>query len=529
MSGFVPKTNRRAVLAGALGVAAGSTLATRAFADATAIGGAINAEEFDVHPGVSDDQSRAFSRMLDKAAARQMPVLLPPGDYVVSDIRLPAGTRLLGVPGASRIVYGGGGRLLSAADAARIELSGLIVDGAGRPLAGDAQALVEMRRVDGLVIDRCEIMGSAGSGIALERVSGAVERSTITGAAAYALYSVEADRLRITANTIADCGDGGILVHRWQAGGDGTLVTQNRVERIGARSGGTGQHGNGINVFRADNVIVADNHVAGCAFSAIRANSAGNVQITGNQCLRSGETAIYSEFSFEGAVIASNVVDGAAIGISVANFNEGGRMAVCNGNIVRNLVDAAPYEAFEAVGFGIGISVEADATVTGNVIERAPRFGIMLGWGPFLRDVVATGNVIREAGEGIAVSVAEGAGSAVVANNVVSGARRAVVGYRWAEAATGDLRGRRRGAFRPPPGRGQPRQLSGAAGRTCPTSMPFQFLNTGEAICRSVAASSASRSKSRASTAATIVSAARPAPSSHLMAMPSPSSGTAPQ
>ena len=46
--------------------------------------------------------------------------------------------------------------------------------------------------------------------------------------------------------------------------------------------------------------------------------------------------AIYSEFGFEGAVIADNVVDGAGNGISVTNFNEGGRLASVRGNIVRN-------------------------------------------------------------------------------------------------------------------------------------------------------------------------------------------------
>src|SRR5690606_3594203 len=119
-----------------------------------------------------------------------------------------------------------------------------------------------------------------------------------------------------------------------------------------------------------------------------------------------------------GAVVNSNVVDGAAIGISIANLDQGGRMAVVSGNIVRNLVDAAPYSD-EAPGFGIGITVEADTAVTGNVVEGAPRYGMMLGWGPFLRNVVATGNVVRDCAEGFAVSVVEGAGSAVVADNVI--------------------------------------------------------------------------------------------------------------
>jgi uncharacterized secreted repeat protein (TIGR03808 family) len=418
----VPKTNRRTLLSGMLALAAAGVAARAVAQPLSALG----------------DQSQTLQQMIDAAAARKEPLHLPPGEYLVSNIRLRDGTRLTGVPGATRIVYGGGGHLFKAEDVASIELTGLSIDGSDRALGADAQALVEMRRVANLVIDRCDIAGSSASAIALERVSGRVERCTITGAQDYGLYCVEGAGMQISGNSVTDCGNGGILVHRWEPGEDGAMVTGNRVARIAARSGGTGQNGNGINVFRADNVIVANNHVSDCAFSAIRANSASNVQIVANQCLRSGETAIYSEFSFEGAVISSNVVDGAAIGISIANLDEGGRMAVCNGNIVRNLVDHAPYED-DSPGFGIGISVEADTAVTGNVVEGAPLFGMMLGWGPFVRNVVATGNVVREAREGFAVSVVEGAGSVIIADNVIDGVERAVVGYRWADAATGDL------------------------------------------------------------------------------------------
>ena len=450
--------NRRRLIASALGLAAGSVAirpaAAQPLADLTvtaAIRGSINASEFGVWPDALDDQSRAFRRMLDEASARNAPVFLPPGDYVVSNIRLPKNVRLAGIPGASRIVYGGDGYLFAAEDAGAVELSGLSFDGANRPLGPQAQALVELRRVAAFAMDRCAVLGSGGSGIALERVSGRIERSTVAGAAAYALYCVEAGRMQIAHNSVHDCAEGGILVHRWQQAGDGSLVTGNRIERIGARSGGTGQYGNGINLFRAGNVIVANNHVSDCAFSAIRANSADNVQILGNQCLRSGETAIYSEFSFEGAVISSNLIDGAANGISIANLDQGGRLAVCSGNVVRNLVDRAPYEPYApdvAAAFGTGIAVEADAAVTGNVVEGAPRHGFLIGWGPFLRNVAATGNVVRAAREGFAVSVVEGAGSVVIADNIIDGAERAIVGYRWSDPATGDLATGDGGGFR---------------------------------------------------------------------------------
>ena len=59
-----------------------------------------------------------------------------------------------------------------------------------------------------------------------------------------------------------------------------------------------------------------------------RLSKSTNIQIVGNTVHNAGETALYSEFGFEGAVIASNIVDGAQTGVSVTNFNEGGRLAV---------------------------------------------------------------------------------------------------------------------------------------------------------------------------------------------------------
>ncbi|MGE0501501.1 MAG: TIGR03808 family TAT-translocated repetitive protein [Rhizobiaceae bacterium] len=432
--------NRRGFLTGSAALVSSAAVAQPLSGFETAsMRGGIDATEFGVHPGAIDDQSRVFEKMLAKAAATDTPVFLPAGTYVVSNLKLPARVRLSGVPAATRIVYGGDGHLFLAEDAELIEFSGLVIDGSNRWLGDHAQAIVDLRRVRDLTIDRCTILGAGKSAIALERVGGRIERTTISGALDYGIYSVEAKGLTIRDNTVTDCGNGGILVHRWQKAEDGTIVTGNRVERILARNGGTGQFGNGINLFRADNVLVSDNAVTDCAFSAIRANSASNARITGNSCLRSGETGLYVEFSFEGAIISANIVDGAANGISMVNFNEGGRMAVCSGNIVRNLSTRGPYEA-DAPGFGVGINAEAECALTGNVIENAPLYGLHLGWGPYLRNVIASGNVIRTARTGIAVSVVEGVGSAVISDNIIDGAQAgAIVGYRWVDAVTGDL------------------------------------------------------------------------------------------
>jgi uncharacterized secreted repeat protein (TIGR03808 family) len=438
--------NRRGFLTGTAGFAvAGLSLpnnlraAGLAGIELTAMRGSISATDLGVRPGAFDDQSKAFAKMLREAAEGDIPVFLPAGTYVVSNLSLPRSVRLSGVPGATRIVYGGDGHLMTAEDASHIEMTGLVFDGANRWIGDHAQGLIDFRRVAHAAIDNCEIIGSGKNGVAFERVGGRIDRSTISGAAEAGLYSVEATGLSITGNTVSDCANGGILVHRWQAADDGTIVTGNRVERIAARSGGTGQFGNGINTFRANGAVVSGNVVADCAFSSIRANSSSNLQISGNTCTRSGETALYAEFAFEGAVINGNIVDGAANGISIVNFDQGGRAAVCSANLVRNLSTEGPYPA-DAPGFGVGISVEADTSVTGNMIENAPLYGIKIGWGPYMRNVVATGNVLGNARTGIAVTVVEGAGAAVISDNVISGSKDgAIVGHRWSEAVTGDM------------------------------------------------------------------------------------------
>jgi len=110
------------------------------------------------------------------------------------------------------------------------------------------------------------------------------------------------------------------------------------------------------------------------------------------------------------------------------------------GNLIRNLLPKRPAGTDPGDSAGIGIGVEADAAVTGNTVENAPTAGISLGWGQYLRDVSVTGNVVRTAGVGIQVSVSPGAGSAVIADNLISDAKGgAIVGMDRRKPMTGDL------------------------------------------------------------------------------------------
>ena len=437
--------SRRQLIAAACATVATVAVAPRAFASPLAriasgdMRGAIDAVAYSA-PANSDAQSRKLQAMINTAARDNAPVMLPPGTYRVSNLALPDNTRLIGVAGATRIVYGGDGHLMKAENAKRIQISDIVIDGANRWLAEDAGALMQFAGVDEVLIDNCEVVGSAKNALQLERCGGRIARSHLSGAADAGIYAVQSTGLTIADNRVEDCGNGGILVHRWQKGEDGTVISGNRIARIGARDGGTGENGNGINVFRAGNVMVTNNHIADCAFTAVRANSASDVQISNNQCLRSGETAIFCEFEFEGAVVSGNLIDGASNGIAIANFDKGGRLASVTANVVRNLSLAAPYA--QDGGFGIGISAEADTLIASNVIENAPLWGIKLGWGPYMRNLVATGNIVRHATVGCAVSVADGAGSAVISDNLFEASvNGAIVAFLWDKPASKDLAG----------------------------------------------------------------------------------------
>jgi uncharacterized secreted repeat protein (TIGR03808 family) len=433
--------NRRHLI-GASAAGAASTLAispnaARAAALTSTLG--RDASQYGVRPGSPDDQTKVLQRAIDEAARAQVPLALPPGVYRTGMLRLQNGTQLVGVRGATRLVFNGGASMFQGEGAGSIGLANITLDGGGIPLP-DRRGLVHCVNARDIRIADCEITGSGGSGIWLENISGNISDNIISNIATSAIVSFDARGLLVSRNTIAGTNDNGIEILRTAIGDDGTQVLDNRIEDIKAGPGGSGQYGNAINAFRAGNVIVRGNRIRNCDYSAVRGNSASNIQITGNSVSDVGEVALYSEFSFEGAVIANNTVDRAALGVSVCNFNEGGRIAVVQGNIIRNLLPKRPIGTAPDDDAGVGIYVEADSSVTGNVIENAPSFGIVAGWGKYLRDVVISGNVIRNAFVGVGVSVVPGAGTALVNNNLISETPRgAVVGLDHARPVTPDL------------------------------------------------------------------------------------------
>jgi uncharacterized secreted repeat protein (TIGR03808 family) len=430
---------RRFFNASATGLAAGALASSAALAAPLPSALGRDASQYGVRPNGADDQTKALQRAIDDSARIQSPLVLPPGTYKTGPLQLPNGAQIIGIHGVSRLQLIAGTALFESQGADGLTLTDLVIDGGGIALP-PRRGLIQLQQGHDLRITGCEIRASGGNGIWLDNVAGEIRSNLIHDIAATAVVSFDALGLIVAGNTIRNTSDNGIEILRSAIGDDGTMVIDNRIDGVRAGPGGSGQYGNAINAFRAGNVIIRGNRISDCDYSAVRGNSAANIQIVGNSVSNVREVALYSEFSFEGAVIANNTVDIAAVGVSVCNFNEGGRLAVVQGNIVRNLLPKRPAGTAPDDDAGVGIYVEADTAVSGNVVENAPSFGIIAGWGKYLRDVALTGNVIRNAPIGIGVSVASGAGTALVNGNMISGATQgAIVGLNHAVAVTGDL------------------------------------------------------------------------------------------
>ena len=403
-------TTRRSVLLFGFGAAALAATHTHSVARTSRL-----------FPNAPFDQTDELQQLIDESVGRT--VELPDGRFRTRTLTLREGGRLVGH--RTRLIHTGTGPLLSGRDLRQVTVEGLTLDGDARPMpANNSSGLVALTRVANAQLRDVRVSASRHHGIALVGCGGALDRVFVRDAGQTGIFSLDGKGVRISNSDVSLCANNGIQVWQSAPREDGAIVTGCRISDIRARAGGTGQNGNGINIFRAGGVLVHANRITDCAYSAVRGNAASNMQVSGNQIARAGEVAIYAEFGFEGAVISGNVIDTAATGISVTNFNEGGRLAVVQGNLVRNLF----RREFEPVDKrGNGIAVEADAAVTGNTVEGAPTAGLVIGWGEYLRNVTATGNVFRDTGVGVMISEDPRGGSVLVSDNMIAGAKRGAI------------------------------------------------------------------------------------------------------
>jgi uncharacterized secreted repeat protein (TIGR03808 family) len=400
-------------------------------------GAPVNAKEFGLVPDSEDDQGTVFQSAINKAATQGKALVLPGGRFTTGTLNVPSGLSLSGVGRATRLIANGPGPILKAEGATSILLENFSAEGMPAPDADKRSGLIDFADCPGIQLTGLSLTGGASHGLYLQRCGGTVGACAISAVGLAGVFALDSGGLSLTNNSVFECANGGILVWRSASGPDGTQVIGNRISSIEFANGGNGQNGNGVNVFRADDVNVSNNLITDCAFSAVRLNATNNCIVSANVCRDLGEVAIFSEFEFSGSIIANNLIDTAATGISMTNFNRGGRLGTCSGNVVRNITatsatnpDASPK----------GIAVQADIAVSANVVENVPGIGIRAGWGPYLRDITLSGNVVRQTDIGIAISVVKDAGPVNLSGNLISGARvGAIAGMRWRELITTNL------------------------------------------------------------------------------------------
>jgi uncharacterized secreted repeat protein (TIGR03808 family) len=381
---------------------------------------------------------RGRMELASLASMRRNDIRLPPGVTVSRGATLAPGTRLIADRAGSTLRLVGDGPLIRVEGADRVEIENVAFEGV--KASGHDGGLIEARDVGAFVMEGCVIRNAARDAIRLERCGGKITRCSIRGAGRAGLFSLDSHGLALHGLHVEEIGDNAIQIWTSTPRHDGSTIVDCRIHKVSNRSGGNGQNGNGVSIFRAGGVVAKGNRISNCAFSALRNNGGRDVSFLDNACVASGETAIFAEFGYRDVTIRNNLIDGGSSGIQMTNFADaGGRGGVCADNVIRNIQRYFDAKAPEW-GSECAIKVEAETLVARNRVEGAPWVGVLTGWGPSLKDVRVEDNVIRDAPIGVAVSVAPGAGFARIARNRIENARDGgVVAMRWMEKASGDL------------------------------------------------------------------------------------------
>ena len=224
--------NRRRLIgtsaAGVAGALAMSPEPTRAAPLTSTLGRDVT--QYGVRPGSPDDQTAKLQRAIDEAARAQAPLALPPGVYRTGMLRLSSGTQLVGVRGATKLIFNGGASMLQGEGANNVGLTGITFDGGGIALP-ERRGLVHCLGGRDVRIAECEISGSGGNGIWLEQVAGDISGNIFTKIATTAVVSFDAKGLIVSRNTITDTNDNGIEILRTSIGDDGGFEREFGVER----------------------------------------------------------------------------------------------------------------------------------------------------------------------------------------------------------------------------------------------------------------------------------------------------------
>lgn len=421
---------------------------------------------------------------INQAQTTKLPLFIKPGTYPTGDLTISGPVKIFATPGTVDLVSNSTSYAFTlnirpnSVDAriADVTLDGLGFFAANLPFATEVDttkrfvysqflrplgtatavkfnAVVSAYNVDNLRIERCKLSYSYCAGVALWTSKAIIRDCRIQNCRMAAIYSANNYATEIQDNFIHENNNNAIVVMRSQIGQDGTIVRGNQVYHTNAdfgagagQVGGSGWYGNGFIALNANEIVVSNNLFFNSKFSGVRLGSCFNAQVTNNQILNSGETAlmweapipppsgVYGDTNpnrFEGGVISGNTVIDFGDGINVTNGWHGGRRVTVTGNQVKTGVKRTiktndpDWPQYDTTG--TGISVCSDCVVTGNIVEDClSSCGILVGPGSYANGSprksagVATGNLTRECKFGIGFTL-DPNGYTLISNNIAEG------------------------------------------------------------------------------------------------------------
>lgn len=394
----------------------------------------------------------SLQTVFDLARTQGLPVFLQPGVYSNGALSVSTATgsgkplQVEAVPGTATILYTGGGTPLSIDGVSSVKFLGVKFDGQNLALpvyagnTGESRlAFIAVKATTGAYFEDCQVVNSPGIGVYVYQAQARVEGCYV-GSHSVGLMS-EDSRVFVRRNAFAALANNGVVIWRTDIGGDSSEVVGNTINGVDTKAGGTGQNGNGVLVFKASAVTIADNRIFSPKFSGVRCNGATQVVIEGNSIWNARETGVFIEapgfgIDTHGAIVSNNHIDTTATGIAVANANLYGdgvaHSVVIEGNRISNLritTISDPGYSPPQVG-GVGITAETDCVISGNIVDTAQAIGIMVGTNNATKDICVTGNLISSSVIGVGVSylaVNGSVGDVVVSGNIVRGATNGAI------------------------------------------------------------------------------------------------------
>ncbi|MGG6897913.1 TIGR03808 family TAT-translocated repetitive protein [Rhizobium sp. BR 315] len=394
-------------------------------------------------PGTGWSAVSNLQTAINNARSSAKPLQLLPGVYLTSQILVDTASgggnrlELFAEQGTVTVrLSAAAPYLLNVNNVPDVVVRGINFDGSNQTINGSG--IAGLIRFDGssttdFIFSECNVSKSMATGVvAVNNARGRIADNRISNCG-IGIFAIDS-QVFIENNGLSTLNDNGICVWASTVGGNGSVVSGNTVNWVDNASGGTGQYGNGILVYRAGNVKISENNVFNTKFSAIRLNAANNGHVVNNYCWNMREVAIFIEApgageNLSGGIISGNNIDTAGLGISVANsglYGDGiaDRCVVSNNNIINITNNAIPYpDGSTSLTTGRGITVETDTIVTNNVISLTVGAAIGLGVNDAAKDIMATGNLINNCPMGIAYSTNNSASSILVSSNVVRGYR----------------------------------------------------------------------------------------------------------